>query len=458
MFLYTRLCEALIKFEYARLRFHLFPQELPEGIRSLQTYALPERDRQEIPALDELTAEYLANHRYLTLEAIHEHICMDVHFDKVVHSYVEYDDMAQAEGHNPDGVIQWSGKSSEGSFLWRRFEYIWLLKVRPWLFGALFVGACLWSAFTAFAEISTITGRDPNLSVLSLILDRMSVNDSAPGTVFFVLFLMMGYQALATFFTFFKIRLGNWYHLPSLQQSQPVMLIWNACMLARFAPSLVRTLGSRGGMHTFCHCHLFFCNGRGAFFACVIVTVQVQNFLKLLREETNTDPTRAVLPSFTAFFGTIDLIPFLGPGVDVILPLLLGILIVLTWKGQLIYTRWLKDYNFVLLDWIEETIETEERAQSGKDLLVRATRRLRDATGSGMYKVSSATSLTSSSDRVELEEGLGSGSSSAVKGVGASKSSKSSTAVDPAVDIQAYLKSVRDRHNSQKNRYQRLDD
>jgi hypothetical protein len=51
-----------------------------------------------------------------------------------------------------------------------------------------------------------------------------------------------------------------------------------------------------------------------------------QNFFKLLHEETDCSAAGVVCPSFTEFFGAIDLMP-LGPGIQIILPLLLGALL-----------------------------------------------------------------------------------------------------------------------------------
>jgi hypothetical protein len=49
-----------------------------------------------------------------------------------------------------------------------------------------------WSAFTVVAEMSLVSGRSPNLSIISSVENGLT--DARPYSVFFAIFMMMGYQ------------------------------------------------------------------------------------------------------------------------------------------------------------------------------------------------------------------------------------------------------------------------
>lgn len=139
---------------------------------------------------------------------------------------------------------------------WARLECLWLLRVRPLCFAALFAAACFWSAFTVIGEMSLVSGtlcifrvnkrmhvclgrnecvqrntwkqtfcwlnhqfvlirliiksgREPNLSILSLIADTLKSQHASPGIALVVIFSLMSYQVWSNWFLFILIKFNS---------------------------------------------------------------------------------------------------------------------------------------------------------------------------------------------------------------------------------------------------------
>ena len=359
--------------------------------------------------LADLSEEKLARIRESVRQVVHSYETMEVQYNKLISLHMYYEDLKSAKA-NGKWVIEWNSTNPESSgvdhaskssfsIAFSRLEYIWYIYVRPFVFLILFLLSVVWSSFTIVAEISLISGRSPNLSVLSYIYDIVYDHSISVGVTLFVLFMMVGYQVLTTFYSLFSFRLGRFYAVYSEQQTSNDQLVYNALYMARFAPSLI------------------------------------QNFVKLLRLDNGG--VGYIGTSFSEFYGFIDLIPFLGNGVEVIFPLLLGVMIIITWFGQRIYVNYLKQFHFVLLDWVEDHVITPERLKIGADFLTASIRRgmgpisfhkvlpsrQRSHSEFSLFKPSPSPAPTS---YVELHESK--------------------------LDVPAYLKTVRERHEHQKKR------
>ena len=60
---------------------------------------------------------------------------------------------------------------------------------------------------TVVGEMSLVSGRSPNLSILSVIEDALE--RASPYTTLLVIFAFISYQVFATFYTLFRINLGE---------------------------------------------------------------------------------------------------------------------------------------------------------------------------------------------------------------------------------------------------------
>eukprot|EP00455_Lapot_gusevi_P044922 TRINITY_DN5689_c0_g1_i2.p1 TRINITY_DN5689_c0_g1~~TRINITY_DN5689_c0_g1_i2.p1 ORF type:complete len:654 (-),score=94.47 TRINITY_DN5689_c0_g1_i2:128-2089(-) len=395
-------------------------QELPDHVRSLQPALLHEDDLRQIPSSEDLSLKDLGEIRRQLRDEAQEYVRLDVHFEKLVHRYATLDDLMLSE-HEPNQVVNWSLKaprSGQYADLLNRAEWWWHIKIKPYLMGFLFVFFVMWSSFVVIAEMSLVSGRNPNLSIFSKIFD--SIHTSSFGSVLLLLLILMTYMVVCTFHTLFKIKAGPFYRLYSMQQSAPDMLVYNAYLLARFAPSLV------------------------------------QNFLKLLREEGD-HPSR-ISASFTQFFGFADLIPVLGGFVDVFFPAILGVVCLLVWFAVPIYHKFLKPFHFALLDWVDDYVESEEKFAQGRDLLERNLQRIRSQPiAAGRRFLSS-----SNPDYVEMSEREEAAARVSKARAAAAAAAAGPDAIPVELDVQSYLKQVRERAEKQRasrqsQKYSQLD-
>ncbi|GAM21605.1 hypothetical protein SAMD00019534_047800 [Acytostelium subglobosum LB1] len=138
---------------------------------------------------------------------------------------------------NPGRTVQWSHKAPRtGRFanLINRFEWVWYnyLQIPTVIILALFFA--LQSLLLVWSEIAmAIPTMD--LSPLSLLVKRTDIDRIDTQLV---LFFPLGYAALVTYSTLFKIRIFNYYRLIPHQHSDPNSILFSAAYLCRLAAPL----------------------------------------------------------------------------------------------------------------------------------------------------------------------------------------------------------------------------
>ncbi|EFA81256.1 hypothetical protein PPL_06095 [Heterostelium album PN500] len=142
-----------------------------------------------------------------------------------------------ASGASLDRTIHWSFKDARtGRFAAQldRAEWIWFtyLEVPVFRLVALLFAIC--SVILVWSEIS-VAIKSTDVSILSNIVLHSDVNNLG---IQIVLFFPLGYAALVTYSTLFKIRIFNYYRLISGQHSDSNSILFSAAYLCRLAAPL----------------------------------------------------------------------------------------------------------------------------------------------------------------------------------------------------------------------------
>jgi LMBR1-like membrane protein len=234
-----------------------------------------------------------------------------------------------------------------------RIEYVWKMYLEVPLLKVLSVLSVVMSAAVVWSECtfwSTEVGSRPDLSPFSQLLNIPGLG--LVGTMLFI-FVPISYMALCAFYSLFKLRLFNYYHIIPHHQTDSNSLLFSAAWLCRLTAPL-------------------------AF-----------NFLLLVHQFECT--------SFSVVLSSMNIVPVVGNTFNWFFPALLVLLCVVTFfnLGGRVLTL-LKIKRFQFTDTFNDT-----QIDEGRDLLVRERRRRTHGFHSlGIFSTTSSSSSSSTASLV----------------------------------------------------------
>ncbi|GAM18606.1 hypothetical protein SAMD00019534_017810 [Acytostelium subglobosum LB1] len=157
-------------------------------------------------------------------------------YNQCVDEAIELEDIMNSVA-NPDWIIHWSFKEPRtGRFAYQRdrFEWIWYTYLQVPSMIALAGLFVLQSLLLIWSEIS-VAVRSTDVSVLSNIAKHTNIDNIG---IQIILFFPLGYAALVTYSTLFKIRIFNYYRLIPGQHSDSNSILFSAAYLCRLAAPL----------------------------------------------------------------------------------------------------------------------------------------------------------------------------------------------------------------------------
>ncbi|EGG17875.1 hypothetical protein DFA_08876 [Cavenderia fasciculata] len=184
----------------------------------------------------EITYSALVSLNQRLKAAVTNHRRSEFLYEQCINEAFEIEDIMNSYG-NVDKIIPWSYKeprtgrfASQLNYLeWTWYNYLEVPMM--WILAIWFV---IMSVVIIWSEISvSITSTD--VSILSNIVKHSDVNNIG---IQFILFFPLGYEALTTYSTLFKIRIFNYYRLIPHQHSDSNSIIFSAAYLCRLAAPL----------------------------------------------------------------------------------------------------------------------------------------------------------------------------------------------------------------------------
>mmetsp|Transcript_6882 Transcript_6882/g.17357 ORF Transcript_6882/g.17357 Transcript_6882/m.17357 type:complete len:785 (+) Transcript_6882:126-2480(+) len=287
--------------------------------------------------------------------------------------------------------IEWSfgePRSHRLARVFDRIEYVWKMYLEVPLLKVLSVLAMVMSAAVVWSECtfwSTEVGSRPDLSPFSQLLRIPGLG--LVGTMFFI-FVPISYMALCAFYSLFKLRLFNYYHIIPHHQTDSNSLLFSAAWLCRLTAPL-------------------------AF-----------NFLLLVHKFDCT--------AFSVVLSSMNIVPVVGNTFNWFFPALLTLLCVSTFfnlGGRVLSLLKIKRFQFT--DTFNDT-----QIEEGRDLLARERRRRTHGSHSlgGGSSEFAALRSTSRSTSVSSLESTGSLLSSSTRSDADRSSSTRVTRATTAVD------------------------
>ncbi|KYQ90103.1 hypothetical protein DLAC_08688 [Tieghemostelium lacteum] len=216
-----------------------------------------------------------------------------------------------------DQIVHWSFREPRVG-RWKiidRLEWVWYSYLQGPIYRFLTLVFALLSLLVIWSEISVaVTSRD--VSILSNIVKHSNM---ANVLIQVVVFFPLGYEALSTYSTLFKIRIFNYYRLIPHQHSDSNSIIFSAAYLCRLAAPL-----------------------------CF-------NFITFIQTQT----------TFSKVMGTMDVAPFLGNYFYIYFPLIIIVVFLATLFN--LFSRILNFFNVSRFRF--DTDFTHEQIDEGKFLL-----------------------------------------------------------------------------------------
>ena len=233
--------------------------------------------------------------------------------------------------------IKWSFGMGESTHK----EWLWHVKFKPIFYKLASLVSWIMSFFVWFGLIGVISGYNSGISVFSIVVHTDGA--SMGGITVFVL-LTLGYIAYTTMWSLFQMRIANMMDIVPDQQTTPKSLSFNARQTAKLSAALV-----------FFYLGIIYESG----------TV-TGGWMKDKNDEI-------LKTGFSRFYGTIEVMPFLGDSFNLFFPLVIIILgffqIFNIFNRVLVYLH-LENFQF------GEVEVTESQLKEGRRQLERDRKRM----------------------------------------------------------------------------------
>ncbi|EGC32861.1 hypothetical protein DICPUDRAFT_89023 [Dictyostelium purpureum] len=157
-------------------------------------------------------------------------------YDQCLAETFELQDIMSSE-LNLDKIVHWSFKEPRtGRFAQQldSFEWIWYNYLEIWVFRVSAIIFALLSVLVVYQEFALAVSTT-DISVLSNITKHANISNFL---IQFIVFFPLGYEALTTYSTLFKIKIFNYYRLIPHQHSDSNSIIFSAAYLCRLAAPL----------------------------------------------------------------------------------------------------------------------------------------------------------------------------------------------------------------------------
>ncbi|XP_055342802.1 LOW QUALITY PROTEIN: G-protein coupled receptor-associated protein LMBRD2-like [Paramacrobiotus metropolitanus] len=174
-----------------------------------------------------------------------------------------------------------------------KIEWIWKCLLRQWILMALSIVFIVFSAMVVWSEC-TFFVKDPVLSVFAEFVQLASRHNEY-FNVEVASFFSVTFLAFCTYYTVFKIRFFNYYHLAPRHQTDENSLIFCGTMLCRLTSPM-----------------------------CL-------NFLGLIHMDSHVIKIKTAETAFTRIMGHMDVLPIISDGFNVYFPMLILVLCLATY-------------------------------------------------------------------------------------------------------------------------------